>query len=90
MQLVDTSRLYKILVREREGEELQNSESLESAFRNIKKTLSKKFSFKKFKTATEETAKVQEFTFPQNIFHKWIDSIRNGFKKMKLGKPSVT
>ena len=53
VEMVDTSRLYKILVRERDGEELEKSE--ESAFRNIKKTLFKNFSFKKLKTATEET-----------------------------------
>ena len=54
MKMVDTSRLHKIVAREREGEELQKSE--ESALRNIKKTLSKKFSFKKLKTATEKTS----------------------------------
>ena len=64
-EMEDTSRLYKILVMEREGEELEKSERIESAFSNMKKTLSKRFSFKKLKTATKETAKVEEFTFSQ-------------------------
>ena len=34
--MVDTSRLYKILVREREGEEFEKTERMESVFRNIK------------------------------------------------------
>ena len=38
-EMEDTSRLYKILVIEREGEELEKSERMESSFRNIKKTL---------------------------------------------------
>ena len=50
--MVDTSRLYKIPARDREGEELEKSERMESAFRNIRKTLSKILSFKKLKTAT--------------------------------------
>ena len=88
MDMVDTSRLYKILAREKE--ELDKSERMESAFRNIKNTLSKKFSFKKSKTVTEEIAEVNEIKFTQKILHKLTDSIRNGFTKKKLGKPSVT
>ena len=65
-EIVDTSRLYKILAMEWEGEELQKSE--ESAFRNIKKTLSKKFSFKKLKTATEKLLKYKSLHFLQRYF----------------------
>ena len=89
-EMEDSSRLYKILVMEREGEDLEKSERIESAFSNIKKTLSKKFSFKKLKTSTKGTAKVQEFTCSQNIFDKLTDSIRNCFTKQKLKKTSVT
>ena len=60
------------------------------SLRNIKKTLSKNFSFKKLKTSPEEIAKVQEFTFSPKILHKLADSIRIGFTKLKLKKPSVT
>ena len=66
--VVGTSRLYKILFREREREELEQLKSKESAFRNLKRTLSKKFSFKKLKTNTGETFQSKEHHFPVKCF----------------------
>ena len=69
-EMEDTSRLYKILVMEREGEELEKSETMESAFGNFRKILSKKLSFKKLKTATEKTKNAQEWNFLQRYYKK--------------------
>ena len=51
-----TSRLYKILVRERDREEIEILGRGENAFKIIKRTLSKKFSFNKYKTDLEKQA----------------------------------
>ena len=67
----DTSRLYKILVKEREREELEILGRKQSAFKYIKRTLSKRFIFKKFNPDPGET---EENNFCGKVFKKGTNS----------------
>ena len=89
-EVVDTSRMYKILLRERKREELEQLVIKESAFRNLRRTFSKKFSFKKLKSNNGETCLPKDNSFSSKVFHKVTNSIRNGFKKRRLKTTSVS
>ena len=76
-----TSRLFKLLLREQEREELESIERKESAFTIVKNNLSKKFSFRKGKLNTRETTSKEGKAFQKKIFHKLTKTFRRTFTK---------
>jgi hypothetical protein len=87
--VVDTSRLYKILLTERKWEDLEQLEIKDSAFRNLRRTFSKKFSFNKLNSNNGETLSPKANSFSSKVFHKVTNSIQNGLKKRRLKTASV-
>jgi len=77
----DTSRLFKLLLREQEREELESIEGKESAFRIVKYNLSKKFSFRKGKLESGKKTSKEAKPFQKKIFHKLTNTFRRKFTK---------
>jgi hypothetical protein len=94
-RMMDTSRLYKILVTEREREELAKLDPKGlSAFKTVKRNLCRKLSFNKVKkdkyNKVEEVPKKQKSTHSseqsksQRVFQKVTSTIRNSFRSRKV------